>query len=78
MSREIYVYRDGKLIPKDTAPPLSTGAFFMPDITPFVTQDGTPITSRSHLRHYEQAHGVKQVGNDFASEIARIKERIRS
>lgn len=39
---------------------------FIPDITPFVTQDGTPITSRSKLREYEQRTGTRQVGNDWS------------
>jgi len=38
---------------------------FMPDIKPFVTQDGHEITSRSKLRAYEQKTGTKQVGNDW-------------
>jgi hypothetical protein len=39
----------------------------MGDITPFRTIDGVEISSRSHLRAYEQANGVRQVGNDFNS-----------
>jgi hypothetical protein len=35
------------------------------DIEPFQTQDGKAITSRMDLRAYEQANGVKQVGNDW-------------
>lgn len=38
---------------------------FVPDIKPFVTQEGVHITSRSKLREYERANGVKQVGNDW-------------
>lgn len=41
----------------------------MGDITPFRTIDGVEISSRSQLRAYEQAHGVKQVGNDFNSQL---------
>lgn len=63
--RKTYVVRDGQLVEKSKAPPLNGGAFFMPDITPFVTQDGTPISSRSELRAYEQRHGVRQTGNDW-------------
>lgn len=59
-----YVIRDGELVPAHTAPPKSRG-FSMPDITPFVTQDGTTISSRSSLREYEQRTGTKQVGTDF-------------
>lgn len=38
---------------------------FIPDIRPFLTQDGKEITSRSRLREYERANGVRQVGNDW-------------
>lgn len=38
---------------------------FIPDIRPFVTQDGVEITSRSSLRAYEQRTGTRQVGNDW-------------
>lgn len=63
--RERYVMRAGKLVPKNTAPP--KGGFVLPDIAPFMTQDGKEITSRSHLREYEQTNGVKQIGNDMAT-----------
>ena len=69
-----YVYRDGVLVEKHKAPPKS-GVSVMSDIKPFTTQDGHEITSRSGLRAYEQKHGVKQIGNDCASEISSIKER---
>ncbi len=65
MARKTYVIRNGELVEKSQAQPSETGAFFMPDITPFVTQDGVPISSRSELRAYEQKHGVKQTGNDW-------------
>lgn len=76
MVRETYVMRDGKLVPKSKAAPLG-GFSVMSDIKPFITQDGTEITSRSALRAYEQRNGVKQVGNDFASKIQEMKERGR-
>ena len=72
--RETYVMRNGELVPKDTAAPLNSGVFHvLPDITPFRTQDGTEISSRSGLRAYEQKNGVKQVGNDYASLIRELK-----
>ena len=38
-------------------------AFFMKDITPFVSPlDNTEITSRSALRDHERKHNVRQVG----------------
>lgn len=72
--RAVYVMRGGKLVPKDTAAPLSSGVFHvMSDIAPFVTQDGTPIGSRSSLRAYEQRTGTKQIGNDFATLASKLK-----
>jgi hypothetical protein len=65
MARKTYVYRDGELVEKQYAAPLHNGAFLMPDIAEFVTQDGERITSRSHLRDYERRHGVKQSGNEW-------------
>jgi hypothetical protein len=63
--KQTYVLRDGKLVPKAEAAQRS-GFFVMPDITPFVTAgDNVPISSRSQLRAYEQANGVKRVGNDL-------------
>lgn len=62
-----YVMRDGKLIEKHLARPLhsSKSPHVISDIEPFKTQDGVAITSRMDLRAYEQANGVKQVGNDW-------------
>lgn len=75
--RETYVLRDGKLVPKSQSAPLSRGFFnVMPDIAEFRTQDGKVIGSRSELRSYEQAHGVKQVGNDFASLQQKLRAKI--
>lgn len=79
-----WVYRPGHpdanengMVAKDKAPPLQGGVFHvMPDLAPFTTQDGVEITSRSHLRRYEQANGVRQVGNDYASEIRAMKEKL--
>lgn len=74
-----YVMRDGQLIEKDKAPPksgvLRINHGVVSDIAPFQTQDGKHIGSRSDLRAYEHANGVRQVGNDYASDIARIRER---
>lgn len=70
-----FVYRDGQLVEKSKAPPLG-GVFVYSDIKPFVTQDGKEITSRSSLRSYEQAHGVKQVGNDMASHTAELRRKV--
>lgn len=62
-----YLWRNGKWVPKHLAKPLhgpSIGAV-MSDISERVSPiDGTVITSRSHLRHHNRAHGVIDVGDD--------------
>jgi len=63
--RTTYVLRDGKLVEKTDAQRPDSGPFFLPDISPFRTQDGTAISSRSQLRAYETKHGIRQVGNDM-------------
>lgn len=75
-----YVMRNGELIEKHLAPPKS-GALqlthgVMPDIRPFLTQDGKEISSRSGLRAYEQANGVKQIGNDMASFHSELRQKV--
>lgn len=62
-----YVIRNGELVEKHRAPPMasSKSPMIVSDIEPFQTQDGTAITSRAALRAYEQANGVRQVGNDW-------------
>ena len=75
--RETYVLRNGRLVPKGTAAPLNPTKFHvLPDITPFRTQDGTEISSRSSLRAYEQRHGVKQIGNDNATQMMGIRQKV--
>lgn len=68
MARCTYVLRDGVLVPKSEAAPLTNAGpsfYAMPDIAPFVTQDKVEITSRSALRAYERKNGVRQIGNDI-------------
>lgn len=60
--RTRYVMRKGELVEK---PSFHNGYQVLPDIKPFVTQEGVEITSRSHLREYERRNGVRQVGNDW-------------
>ncbi|MCC6889623.1 MAG: hypothetical protein IT536_13900 [Hyphomicrobiales bacterium] len=64
----VYVMRDGALVEKRLA---KTRAYtrspqVLSDLAPFMTEDGTPITSRSALRAYERMHGVRQVGTDWS------------
>jgi hypothetical protein len=76
VARETWVLRNGKWHLKDKAPPKSGVFHVWSDIAPFVTQDGKEISSRASLRAYEQANGVKQVGNDFASHTAELRRRV--
>lgn len=71
--REVFVIRDGELVPKSEAPPQSGVFHVMSDISPFVTQDGTAIGSRSSLRAYEQRTGTRQIGNDYAGLASRLR-----
>ncbi len=77
MSRETWVIRNGEFVRKEDATPLNRPMFnVLPDIHPFVTQDGKEISSRSALRAYEAANGVKQVGNDYASSMREIRAKV--
>ena len=69
--KQVYVWRNDKLIPIEEAAPLDSkpvGLQFMPDIAaPFVSPiDGTVISSRAHLREHNRRNGVVDVGNDAA------------
>ncbi len=76
--RKRYVFRNGKIVAKGEAVRLSRGYYnVLPDITPFTTPgDNTLISSRSALRAYEQRHGIKQVGNDFATLNAELHRKV--
>jgi hypothetical protein len=67
MSRETYVIRDGKLVPKHLAAPLEgrRDHRFMPDMAPIDLPGGKQLTSRSQLREHEQRYGIKQCGDDW-------------
>ena len=65
--RKTYVLRDGKLVEKDTAPPLRKGPHVMPDIQPYRAvgpEYGRVIKSRSEHRAYLKQHGLIEVGNE--------------
>lgn len=55
------------MVERHLAPPKTSprSAHSISDIEPFQTQDKVAITSRKDLRAYEQANGVRQVGNDW-------------
>jgi hypothetical protein len=71
MARATYVWdkRQQKVVPieerTDLEPQGQKTFGVMSDIQPFVTTDKVEITSRSQLREYEAARGVKQCGNDW-------------
>ena len=80
--RKTYILRGSHLVekgsPTDSFLSSSSGYYqVLPDIKPFVTQDGTHITSRSGVRAYEQKHGVRQVGNDFATQHRELRQKVR-
>ena len=61
--REVFVMRDGKLVPKSGAAPLDSAFHVMQDITEFQSPiDGSLIASRSQLREHERRFGVRQCG----------------
>lgn len=63
---------------KKTKAPIA-GAFFMPDIKPFVanaTDKPVEITSRSQLARYERANQIRQCGDYRTGEmISRVNAR---
>lgn len=73
-----YVIRNGELVPKETAPPRAhaSSPHAMPDIAEFKAPDGSMISSRSHLRAYEQRTGTRQVGNDYVSQTEALRYKV--
>lgn len=69
--RMIYVFRDGKIVPKDEAGPHplagKRSVYVMSDIEPFVSVvDGSIIGSRTDRREHNRRNGVIDVGDDPA------------
>lgn len=67
MTRASYVLRDGKLVEKHKAAPLSGkgGVQIIHDIEPFKSPEtGEVIRSRSHLRTHLRDHGLVDRGNE--------------
>ena len=62
--RKTYVWRDGVMVEK-TGHRTGKSWQVLSDIEPFVAPGGDYITSRSQLRAYEHANGVRQIGNDW-------------
>jgi hypothetical protein len=65
----VFVWRDGKLVDRDTAPPLAVGKrsnlampYAVGDIKEYISPAGTgPITSRSHRREDLKKSGCREV-----------------
>lgn len=67
--RQVFVYRDGKVVDKATAAPnpmeLRRPVNLMKDLDPFVSMvDGSVIGSRMDRRAHNRRHGVIDVGDD--------------
>jgi len=69
MARETYVFRDGKLIPKNLAPPLARprgeGVQVIRDIEPYknIALDGKMIGGRRQHRDMLRAHNCIEIGD---------------
>lgn len=75
MSRETYVMRDGKLVPKSDAAPLRSGGVHiisdhLPDLRHPIT--GKVMDSKSGFRAVTRAHGCVEVGNEVQRDTRQI------
>lgn len=72
----VYVYRNGKLVDRNTAPPRHQGPVRgvisddMPAMRHPITQK--PMDSKSQFRAVTRAHGCVEVGNDTLRDTRRI------
>jgi hypothetical protein len=79
MPREVFVYRDGRLVPKHEAEPRDAGgpaAYVISDTMPEMRH---PITqqvmdSKSAFRRVTRAHGCVEVGNEVQRDTRRMSE----
>lgn len=76
MSREVYVLRDGELVPKSEAAPLhpvyGQGPVIHSDFSDPVRSmiDGKHYGSKRHYRDHVKSRGCEIVGNDFNKPVA--------
>lgn len=65
MARQTYVFRDGQLVPKETAGP-NIRPHVMTDTMDetWHPADGKHYTSKSKFRRVTRAHGCEEVGNE--------------
>lgn len=78
MSRETYVLRNGKLVPKHLAAPLaSSGPYIQSDYMPTGAMrhpiTGKLMDSKSAFRAVTRAHGCVEVGNETQRDSRRIE-----
>jgi hypothetical protein len=78
VSRETYVLRDGKLVPKSQAAPLrSSGPYVQSDNLPGGAlrhpATGKLMDSKSQFRDVTRAHGCVEVGNETQRDTRRIE-----
>ena len=60
-----YVYRDGKIVPKENAAPTKGGVSIMRDIEPYQNmKDRGWVTSRSQHREFLRRNNFVEVGNE--------------
>ncbi len=73
--REIYVLRDGKLVPKSQAVPQHIGPYvqsdYLPDMKHPIT--GKTMDSKSQFRAVTRAHGCVEVGNEVQRDTRRME-----
>ena len=78
MPREVYVYRNGRLVPKHEAEPLPghTGAYVISDTMDALRHPitGRIMDSKSQFRSVTRAHGCVEVGNERQRDTRRLSE----
>ena len=78
MPREVYVYRNGRLVPKHEAEPLAghTGAYVISDTMDALRHPitGRLMDSKSQFRSVTRAHGCVEVGNERQRDTRRLSE----
>ena len=78
MQREVYVYRNGRLVPKHEAEPLTghTGAYVISDTMDALRHPitGRLMDSKSQFRSVTRAHGCVEVGNERQRDTRRLSE----
>jgi len=75
MSREIYVFRDGKLVPKSEAPP-KAGFFVVSDYAAYECPiTGKPVEGRAAHRENLKQHGCRVLERGEREAFVRNRDR---